>query len=115
MRGSSSKTYRVYLAKEAEEDLINLYSYIAKTDSPKKAEAVLDRLEALCTSLSRFPLRGRVSPELARIQVHTYREIVLTPYRIIYQIVHRDVYIHGVLDGRRNMQELLERRLLSDR
>ena len=112
MRGSS-KTYHVYLAKEAEEDLTHLYSYIAETDSPKKAEIILDRLETLCASLARFPLRGRVSPELARIHVHNYREIVLTPYRIVYQIVHRDVYIHAVLDSRRNMQDLLERRLLS--
>jgi toxin ParE1/3/4 len=41
-----------------------------------------------------------------------FREIHFKPYRIIYQIVESDVYIHAVLDGRRDLQELLEIRLL---
>lgn len=34
------------------------------------------------------------------------------PYRIIYQIVDDKVYIHAVLDGRRELQESLEKRLM---
>ena len=41
-----------------------------------------------------------------------YREVHFKPYRIIYEIVGRKVFIHCVLDGRRAVQELLERRLL---
>ena len=39
-------------------------------------------------------------------------EDIFKPYRIIYQIVGRKVFIHCVLDGRRNLQDILERRLL---
>jgi hypothetical protein len=39
-------------------------------------------------------------------------EIHFKPYRIIYQIVGRTVFVHCVLDGRRAVQEMLERRLL---
>jgi toxin ParE1/3/4 len=52
------------------------------------------------------------SPELERIGVCGYREIHFKPYRIIYQIAGQKVFIHCVLDGRRAMQEILERRLL---
>jgi toxin ParE1/3/4 len=44
--------------------------------------------------------------------VREYREIHFKPYRIIYQIVGRKVFIHCVLDGRRALQEVLEHRLL---
>jgi len=31
---------------------------------------------------------------------------------VIYQLIGRNVFVHCVLDGRRDMQSLLERRLL---
>jgi len=39
-------------------------------------------------------------------------EDIFDIYRIIYQIAGRKVFIHCVLDGRRAVQEVLERRLL---
>lgn len=51
-------------------------------------------------------------PELDRIGVTTYREVHFQPYRIIYEFSGPEVFIHGVLDGRRDMQSLLQRRLL---
>jgi hypothetical protein len=36
----------------------------------------------------------------------------LKVYRIIYQIVGLDVFVHAVLDGRRDIQELLYQRLI---
>jgi toxin ParE1/3/4 len=41
-----------------------------------------------------------------------FREIHFKPYRIIYQIIDKRVFVHCVLDGRRDLQELLERRML---
>ncbi len=39
-------------------------------------------------------------------------QVHFKPYRIIYQVAGRKVLIHCVLDGRRAVQEILERRLL---
>lgn len=51
-------------------------------------------------------------PELERIGVTDYREVHFKPYRLIYQIIGKKVFVHCVLDWRRDSQELLERRLL---
>ena len=59
-----------------------------------------------------MPGRGHVPPELERIGVRGYLEIHFKPYRIFYQIAGRKVFVHCVLDGRRALQEVLERRLL---
>lgn len=106
------RRYRVRIIEEAEQDLIDIYTYAAVNDSVEKADHVLDQLESLCPSLAELPERGHVPPELDRIGVTPYREVHFKPYRVIYQTTGREVDIHCVLDGRRDMQTLLERRLL---
>lgn len=106
------KRYRVQLAEDAEQDLIDIYRYVAIHDSVEKATYLLDRLESLCSRLAGLPKRGHVLPELARVGVTAYREVYFKPYRVIYEVIGQDVFIHCVLDGRRDMQSLLQRRLL---
>lgn len=106
------RRYRVRIIEDAEQDLIDIYTYVAANDSVEKADYLLEQLESLCLSLDKLPDRGHVPPELERIGVTAYREVHFKPYRVLYQITGQDVDIHCVLDGRRDMLALLERRLL---
>ena len=106
------KRYRVRIIEDAEHDLIDIYHYVAQNDSPEKAACVLEQLESLCLRLIEIPHHGHIPPELDRIGVTTYREVHFKPYRIIYEVIGQDVFIHSVLDGRRDIVSLLERRLL---
>jgi len=106
------KRYRVRLAEDAEQDLIDICHHVATHDSVEKAAYVLDQLEALCSRLSELPQRGHVPPELDRIAMTNYREVHFKPYRVIYEVIGDEVFIHCVVDGRRDMQSLLERRLV---
>ncbi len=104
--------YEVLIITDAEEDIYEIYNYIATYDSVTKAENLIKKLEETCQSLSVFPERGHLPPELERISVFDYKEIHYKPYRIIYQVIESTVYIHCVLHCRRDLQELLEKRLL---
>jgi toxin ParE1/3/4 len=106
------KRYRVRLTEDAEKDLIDIYHYIARQDSVVNAEYVLDQLESLCSRLAELPERGHVPPELDRIGVTNYREVYFKPYRVIYEAIRQDVFIHCIIDGRRDMPSLLQRRLI---
>lgn len=106
------KHYRVRLTQDAEQDLIDIYRYIALNDSTENADYVLDQLESLCSRLTELPERGHVPPELDRISVTNYREVYFKPYRVIYEAIRQDVFIHCILDGRRDMPSLLQRRLI---
>ncbi len=86
--------------------------YIAEHDAPAKADAVLDKLEALVESLSRFPERGTVTKELRDVGIKDYREVYFKPYRVIYRVWAAQVYVYLIVDGRRDMQTLLTRRLM---
>jgi toxin ParE1/3/4 len=44
--------------------------------------------------------------------VFDFREVFFKPYRILYEIREKTVFIHAVLDGRRNWEDLLQQRLL---
>lgn len=104
--------YRVYLTDEAQKDLLDIHTYVSSHDDASKADTLLDHLEQTCSKLSYLPLKGHIPPELKRIGVELYRETQYKPYRILYEVVRDAVYVHAVLDGRRDLQSLLERRLL---
>jgi toxin ParE1/3/4 len=104
--------YAVYLVEDAEKDLLDIYRYVSLNDSPEKAEKLLDQLEQTILNLETLPERGHYPPELERIGVREYREVFYKPYRIVYQIMKSEVFIHCVLDGRRDLQDLLQNRVL---
>jgi len=104
--------YKVFLTADVEEDIFEIYNYVASHDSNKKAEYLFDELQETYLSLEDYPDRGHLPPELERINVREYSEIHFKPYRIIYQTRDKAVYIHCIHDGRRNLQELLQERLL---
>lgn len=105
-------TFSVHIIADAEQDILDIYRYVARNDSTEKADRLLDNLEKTTLKLATTPERGHYPPELERVGVREYREIFFKPYRIIYQVVKSDVYVYCVLDGRRDLQDLLENRLL---
>ena len=104
--------HTVYIVSDAEEDLFDIYSYVALNDSPLMAERLTGKIREVCLGLEEFPDRGHFPPVLAAIDVYDYLEVHYKPFRVVCQVVGEDVFVHCVLDGRRDMQELLQRRLL---
>lgn len=104
--------YDVFLSDDAEADILDIWKYVARFDSVERAALLIDALQKACLSLCQFPDRGHCPPELERVCVLEYRELHYKPYRIIYRILDRKVFIHSVLDGRRNLQDLLLERLI---
>lgn len=104
--------FNLLISIEAERDLLDLYNYVAVYDAPEKALQLLTRIENTISNLDTMPYRGHCPPELERIGVMEFREIFFKPYRIIYEISGNDVVVHCVLDGRRDMADLLQERLL---
>ncbi len=107
------RRYDVQLTPGAEADLVAIQDFAAGHRSLFEADALIAKLLEAIQTLETFPLRGSVPKELAKIGVEDYRQLIVQPYRVIYAIEQETVFVLIVADGRRNMQELLERRLLS--
>ena len=102
----------VLLTNDAARDLDQLYGYIALHDAHQKAHHGLEQIERAFSRLSKFPERGTHPKELLALGIREYREIFFKPHRIIYRVMDKNVYILLIAGGRRDMQTLLQRRLL---
>lgn len=67
------KSYKIRITKYAEEDLFDIYDYIARHDNIERAIYVLDKLESLIFTLQNNPSRGHVPPELVLIGVREFK------------------------------------------
>ena len=104
--------YRVLFAEEAERDVEDLYRFTASRDGVETAERILAEIEDACASLEDFPARGNAPKELAGLGISEFRELHHKPWRMIYRVMGIDVVVYCVVDGRRDMQAFLERRLI---
>ena len=105
--------YRVLLTQDAANDLEELDNWIATHDSPERADYVLDRISEAFQKLTDLPERGPHPKERSALGIREFREVFFKPYRIIYRVERRTIYIYLIADGRRDMQTLLSRRLLN--
>lgn len=104
--------FHAQLADDAARDPEEICDYIDRHDSPARGDCVLERIEGAFQGLSEHPHRGSHPRELLDIGIRQYREVFVKPYGIIYRVVEDTVYILVIADGRRDMQTLLQRRLL---
>ena len=102
----------VVITEDAERDLQGIFDFIAAHDSLIHAEAILRELERAVDSLDRHAARGGVVPELAALGMQHYRQLITKPYRVIYQLRDAQVFVVLIADARRDMQSLLQQRLL---
>lgn len=108
----SLPTFHVEWTSIAKRDLNEIVAHIAK-DSLPAALRIVDEIEDKAAALESLPQRGRLLPELERFAVRHYRELIVGPHRLIYRIRDQTVFILGVFDGRRNLEDVLLARLLS--
>lgn len=105
------QNYTVTWSETAEKDLLAIIRYIAD-DSPSRAYEVFKGVRRKISGLRSFPERGRVVPELQEQGITQYHELIVGPWRIIYRISKKQVYVLSVLDSRRSVEDILLRRLI---
>ena len=97
--------------QSANTDLEDNILYIAKDSiniAMEKYELFKDKVQALKVK----PKIGRIISELKIHNIVKYRELIINPWRIFYKIEEKNVYILAIIDGRRNVADiLLERNL----
>lgn len=103
---------QVFLTDDATYDLEDLYDSIESRDAPEKADYVLDKIEETFSGLADNLERGTYPNELLAVGLREYREHYFKPYCIIYRIIGKHVHVMVIVDGRSDMQSLLQRRLL---
>jgi len=104
-----NKQYKVIWASAAENVLLKILEYIAQSSHGNALE-ILKKIRGQVTDLYFSPERCRIVPELYEHGITQYREMVISPWRIMYRIQNSSVFVLSVLDGRQNIEDILLKR-----
>lgn len=95
----------------AESDLTEIIEYIMQ-NNPATAHELFKKIKIKTENLALLPDRGRIVPELLSQGISLYREIIISPWRVIYRIADKTVFILAVIDSRRNVEDVLLEHLI---
>ncbi|MGN6109455.1 MAG: type II toxin-antitoxin system RelE/ParE family toxin [Kofleriaceae bacterium] len=104
------KHRQVHYTTPALEDLSTILEYAFGERGLAAAVAIDDAIDRAIASLEKLSERGRVVPELRDRGVTEYRELIAAPYRVVFRIDDHDVWVVAIVDGRRDLEELLYER-----
>ena len=91
------KKYQVNLSQQAQDDLEQIFYYIAD-DNINNATNFILQLEKKIYSLENFPDRHPLIPENEFFDTN-YRHLILKRYRIVYRITEKSVFILRIFHG----------------
>ena len=103
---------KIVILASAELDLHDLRAYIVKDFSAATWQKTFKQIKASIRNLASFPLLGSVPDELQTLNLTQYRQVLSGQNRIIYEVRQDTIYIHLVVDSRRDLQSFLLRRLV---
>lgn len=106
-----AKIYKVKWLPSVLQDLTDIVDYIAHHSGVSLAVMIAERLIERIKSLSQYPERGRIVPELKALGFHSYREVIVDHYRISFYIEDKTVSLVAILDSRREIEEILFERI----
>ena len=94
--------FAVSFSQKAEEDLEEIWSFIA-ADNPDNATKFVLNLEKQVESLSRFPERCPLIPENDVLR-GKYRHLIYVDYRSVFRVMGRTVYIIRITNSARLLE-----------
>ena len=103
---------KIVILASAEYDLKELRSYFIKNFSHDTWQKTYGKLKESIRNLASFPYLGSIPEELETLNLSQYRQILSSMNRIIYETRQDTVYIHIIVDSRRDMKSFLMRRLV---
>ena len=104
---------RVVFLQSAEADLKDLRSYVVKNFGKPAWLASYDKIKESVAMIQDHPKAGRVPPELDKLHIAQYRQVLSGMNRVIYELRDDTAFIHIVCDTRRDLQGLLMKRIVN--
>ena len=101
----------ISLSPEADEDLIEIWGYLAREASERVADRQLHEIDATCSRLNVWPYSGRKRDDL----LPGMRSVPVHPYVMFYRIRDDVIEIVRVLHGRRDIAAIFAKNSINKR
>lgn len=105
-------SFKVVILNSAKLDLLEIRDYIQKKFSHGVWQATSAQVRNTMEALAGSPFAGSIPDELKTLNLNDYRQVVSGMNRIIYEIRQDVVFVHAVIDVRRDLMSFLTKRLL---
>jgi len=89
-------------------ELKNIYLYYRMVASDKVADKIRKSIFDSTKHLSKQPLIGAIEENLVDLK-QEHRYIVESNYKIIYRVLHNNIYITDIFDCRQSPQKMKKR------
>ena len=106
-----SEGFEVRISAAAEQDLRDIVAFSRRQGGEAVATQALNGLLAVVATLEAHPMRGAIPPELADVGPGPYRQLRFERFRLVYRVSEAVVFVLLIVDSRRDVRPLLERRL----
>lgn len=103
--------HKITWVASARKELDEIIDHIAK-DKKEIAKTIYFKIKDKVQALSNMPQQGRLIPEFQTAGIELYREIIEHPWRIMYRIRDNEILILTIIDGRRNIEDIIFDKLL---
>jgi toxin ParE1/3/4 len=104
--------YKIIWSKDAGEEFIEIISWYKYTVGKSVAEKIYSKINSQIKKLKDMPGIGKQVQLLKDIGINDYRQIVQDHWIIYYKVEGQSVYIISVIDGRRNLEEILYKKII---
>lgn len=107
-----SDRLEILWSSSAVRDLDEILEHLAREASVDTALQRYEEIRQRIATLTRHPRRCRRVPELEEIGIREFRELIFPPHRIFFRLNGPRVHLLGILDARRDLEEILLQRAL---
>ena len=104
--------FDILITESALGDLDAIRTFMATHRGEDSAVEWIDSFDEVINSLEQFPERGAVPPPLVDLGIVTFRQILMLPYRVMYEVIGNQVFVVLIVHTKRDFQSLLQERML---
>jgi toxin ParE1/3/4 len=104
--------YKLNWSKDAGEEFIEIISWYKYNVGKNIAKKIHSKISSRIKKLKEMPGIGKPVQILKDIGVNDYRQIVQDNWIIYYRVEGQNINIISVIDGRRNLEEILYKKII---
>jgi toxin ParE1/3/4 len=104
--------YKIIWSKDAGDEFAEIISWYKYTAGKNVAQRIYTKINSQIKKLKDFPGIRKQAQILKSVGAHDYRQIVQDNWIIYYRAKGQTINIISVIDGKRNLEEILYKKMI---
>jgi toxin ParE1/3/4 len=105
--------HEIIWSKDAGDELAEIISYIKYNTGKLTAEKIYTKIMNKVKQASENPEGRRIAPLLREFGINYIHQLNINPWIIFYKVTGKKMEIISIIDGRRNLEEILYKKILN--